>query len=153
MLMRKKVYMILESLLCALTAGLLMAAAIRMYVEGATIQASGDLFYYIYTRDKVGAVLMKLLPLITAGIGFTVAGWVLGIRDETQDKPAALKGMDIRESVAKAVPQKSTRGIRILRVVVLIAAVALIILGVRNGGLDDVFAKGASICTECVGLG
>ena len=113
--MRKKVYMIVESLLCA--------------------------------------VLLKLLPLITAGIGFTVAGWVLGIRDETQDKPAALKGMDIRESVTKAVPQKSTRGIRILRVVVLIAAVALIILGVRNGGLDDVFAKGASICTECVGLG
>ena len=148
--MRKKVYMIVESLLCALTAGLLMAAAIRMYVEGATIQASGELFYYIYTRDKVGAVLMKLLPLITAGIGF---GWVLGIRDETQDKPAALKGMDIRESVTKAVPQKSTRGIRILRVVVLIAAVALIIMGVRNGGLDDVFAKGASICTECVGLG
>ena len=47
MLMRKKVYMIVESLLCALTAGLLMAAAIRMYVEGATIQASGELFYYI----------------------------------------------------------------------------------------------------------
>ena len=153
MLMRKKVYMIVESLLCALTAGLLMAAAIRMYVEGAAIQASGDLFYYIYTSDKVGAVLVKLLPLITAGIGFTMAGWVLGIRDETQDKPAALKGMDIRESVTKAVPQKSTRVIRILRVVVLIAAVALIILGVRNGGLDDVFAKGASICTECVGLG
>lgn len=150
---RKKVYMLIESLLCALTAGLLMAAAIRMYVEGAAIQASGDLFYYIYTREKVGAVLLKLLPLITGVIGFTVAGWILGIRDETQDKPAALKGMDIRESVKKAVPQKSSRRIQILRVVILILAIALIILGVRNGGLDDVFAKGASICTECVGLG
>lgn len=150
---RKKIYMWIESLLCALTAGLLAAAAIRMYVEGAAKQASGDLFYYIYTREKVGAALTALLPLIAALIAFTVAGWVLGIRDETADKPAKLPGMDVKQSVAKAVPAQTGRRERILRIVILILAVCLIFLGVRNGGMEDVLAKGASICTECVGLG
>ena len=29
----------------------------------------------------------------------------------------------------------------------------MIIAGIINGGLEDVLAKGATICTECVGLG
>jgi hypothetical protein len=32
-------------------------------------------------------------------------------------------------------------------------AAVLIAAGIINGGLEDVFAKGAAICTECVGLG
>ena len=150
---RKKIYLLIESALCALAAGLLSAAAIRMYVHGAAIQASGDLFYYIYTREKVVTALEAILPLITALIAFTVAGWVLGIRDEAADKPAALNGMDLKQSTARAVPQKAGRREHIIRIIILILAVVLIFLGVRNGGLEDVLAKGASICTECVGLG
>ena len=150
---RKKVYMIIESVLCALAAGVLAVSAIRMYLHGAAIQASGDLFYYIFTREKVGAVLVNILPLIAALIAFTVAGWILGIRDETTDKPAPLNGIDIKTSVAKAVLQKTGRREYILRIVILILAIVLIILGVRNGGMEDVLAKGASICTECIGLG
>ena len=150
---RKKAYLIIESALCALAAGVLAAAAIRMYLHGAAMQASGDLFYYIYTREKVGAVLVNILPLIAALIAFTVAGWILGIRDETADRPAELKGIDVKTCVAGAVPQKAGRRAFIVRIVILILAIVLIILGVRNGGLEDVLAKGASICTECVGLG
>ena len=32
-------------------------------------------------------------------------------------------------------------------------ALVLIVIGIINGGLEDVLAKGAAICTECVGLG
>ncbi len=149
----KKLYWVIESLLCALVAGLLAAAAVRMYIHGTAVQASGDLFYYIYTREKVGAALLTLLPLITAFLAFTVAGWILGIRDEKAEKPAALNGMDVKQSVTKAVPQKAGRREVILRVVILILAASLIIMGICNGGLEDVLAKGASICTECVGLG
>ena len=149
----KKLYWVIESLLCALVAGLLAAAAVRMYIHGTAVQASGDLFYYIYTREKVGAALLALLPLITAFLAFTVAGWILGIRDEKAEKPAALNGMDVKQSVTKAVPQKAGRREVILRVVILILAASLIIMGICNGGLEDVLAKGASICTECVGLG
>ena len=36
---------------------------------------------------------------------------------------------------------------------ILIIAVALIIAGILNGGAQDVLAKGATICAECIGLG
>ena len=35
----------------------------------------------------------------------------------------------------------------------LAAAVALIALGVWNGGAADVLAKAVRICSECIGLG
>ena len=35
----------------------------------------------------------------------------------------------------------------------LAAALALIVLGVLNGGLRDVLVKAVNLCTECIGLG
>ena len=34
-----------------------------------------------------------------------------------------------------------------------LAAVALVVLGIFNGGMGDVLAKAVKICTECIGLG
>ena len=42
---------------------------------------------------------------------------------------------------------------RIVQGVLLALAVALILLGVLNGGIDDVLGKAVRICTECIGLG
>ena len=39
------------------------------------------------------------------------------------------------------------------RLVVFCAAVALIVVGVLNGGVGDVLMKAINICTECIGLG
>lgn len=41
----------------------------------------------------------------------------------------------------------------VLRIVLLIAAVAMIIAGIFNGGVQDVLQKAIKICTECIGLG
>lgn len=32
-------------------------------------------------------------------------------------------------------------------------AIVFIVLGVMNGGLQDVLVKAVNICTECIGLG
>ncbi len=40
-----------------------------------------------------------------------------------------------------------------LRLALLVLALGLILAGVLNGGLRDVLAKAANICTECIGLG
>ena len=40
-----------------------------------------------------------------------------------------------------------------IRIALLIAAIALIIAGILNGGMADVLAKAVNICTECIGLG
>ncbi len=49
--------------------------------------------------------------------------------------------------------QEESRGRRTLRGALYLAAAALVILGILNGGLRDVLAKAVKICTECIGLG
>ena len=34
-----------------------------------------------------------------------------------------------------------------------VAGLALVVLGVLNGGAQDVLAKAVKICSECIGLG
>lgn len=146
---RNKVFLILQSALYALTAGWLAFAAMDMYFKGAAIQASGELFYYIYTREKVAERLMPMLPLIFGTVGMTVAGWILGVRDGGANRPVPVADM----SCASAVSQDGGRGMLILRAAVLALAVALIAAGIQNGGLEDVMTKANAICMECVGLG
>ncbi len=40
-----------------------------------------------------------------------------------------------------------------IRIALLVAAIALIIAGILNGGMADVLTKATNICTECIGLG
>ncbi len=42
---------------------------------------------------------------------------------------------------------------RILRICFFALSAVLIMLGIVNGGLYDVFVKAVNICTECIGLG
>lgn len=39
------------------------------------------------------------------------------------------------------------------RIIVAIVAVIFIVLGIFNGGMEDVLSKAINICTECIGLG
>ena len=41
----------------------------------------------------------------------------------------------------------------VARYLIVGAAVALVVLGIFNGGMGDVLAKAVKICTECIGLG
>ena len=43
--------------------------------------------------------------------------------------------------------------LREIRVGLYLAAIALVVLGVANGGLRDVLYKAIAICKECIGLG
>ncbi len=59
-----------------------------------------------------------------------------------------------RRRAAAANPQKiKAPYMLIVRLSVLILAAVLVILGVRNGGMNDVVQKAIKICTECIGLG
>ena len=40
-----------------------------------------------------------------------------------------------------------------LRIFLFLAALALILYGIWNGSMHDVFVKAVNICTECIGLG
>ena len=154
-LTRKKIFLIVQSVLCALIAGLLAAAALRLYFSGPGEPEAGEMFGHLYTREKAGAALLPVLPLFAVSLGMTVIGIILGIRDENADKPVREAGLlrDQGEIRRCAVHQTAARGTLYLRAAIIALAVAMIVLGILNGGLDDVFAKGAAICTECIGLG
>ena len=40
-----------------------------------------------------------------------------------------------------------------IRILVFLASAALILHGILNGSMHDVFIKAVNICTECIGLG
>ncbi len=41
----------------------------------------------------------------------------------------------------------------ILRVVILVLALTLIVIGLASGGFKDVMTKAIRICFECIGIG
>ena len=49
--------------------------------------------------------------------------------------------------------EKSNKAINITRVSLLALSVLLIVVGIFNGGAEDVLQKAINICTECIGLG
>ena len=63
---RKKLFMTVQAVLCAVIAVLLAAGALSLYLDGAAKQAEGDLFYYMFTRERAGAKLLPVLPLLNA---------------------------------------------------------------------------------------
>ena len=152
---RQKLFLAAQAALCAVVAGLLAWGALALYFDGAAKQAEGDLFYYIFTRERAGAKLLAVLPFFFCALGLSIAGWVLGVRDENADKPVRdeklLRNLgSLRE---KAVHQQADRKTRILRTAVLVIALVLIVAGIITGGLEDVLSKGAAVCSECIGLG
>ena len=152
---RTKLFLIVQAVLCAVIAALLAAGALSLYLDGAAKQAEGDLFYYMFTRERAVAKLLPILPLLFCAFGLTVAGVILGIRDRNAEKPVRDERLlrDLGSIREKAVHQQADQKTRILRTAVLVIALILIVIGIINGGLEDVLAKGAAICTECVGLG
>ena len=148
---RKKIFLAAQSVLCALVAGFLAAAALRLYFSG----AAGDLSDPVFTREKAGTALLPVLPLFLVSLAMTVTGIILGIRDENADRPVREAALlrDLGERQRCAARRSAARGTQYLRAAVFALALALIVLGILGGGLEDVLAKGAAICTECIGLG
>ena len=83
----KKLYLILQSILCVLLVVLLAASAVSIYQEGKAHKAE-DPMASIYTREKAAERFKPIAPLFFGAIGLTVAGWILAVKDENADKPA-----------------------------------------------------------------
>ena len=176
---RQKLFLWIQALLCVLLCVMLAASAVSIFAEGMQVREAGDVTAWIFTREKVIERLTPILPVAIAAIAMTVAGLVLGIRDENQDKPvkAAVK----KEKTAAGIKENATAGKNVktaaeknekvavgrassgtaseggrltgIRAALLVLAVVLIVYGVFNGSMRDVLYKAIKICTECVGLG
>ncbi len=84
---RKKLYMLIQTVLCVLVFLLLSLAAVRIYCEGARLREAGDYLTWVYTREKAAEKFGPISPLFFGAIGFMIAGFVLGMKDDRLDKP------------------------------------------------------------------
>ena len=82
----KKLYLIVQSILCIVLVVLLSATAISIYREGVAAKAENPLTW-IFSREKVAERFRPVAPLLFAAIGVGAAGLILDIRDEKSGKP------------------------------------------------------------------
>ena len=96
---QKKLYLILQSVLCVLLVILLAASAVSIYREGVARKAE-DPMAWIYTRETAAEKFKPIAPLFFGAIGLTVAGWILGVKDENAGKP--VKDVEILRNLTVA---------------------------------------------------
>lgn len=109
---KKKLFLIVQSILCIVLVVLLAAAAISIYREGLVLKAENPL-NWIYSREKVGESLRPILPLLIVGLAMTAVGLVLGIRDENAGKPVkdteCLRDLTVRRVAAPSEAMQAER--------------------------------------------
>ncbi len=147
---KKRLFLIVQSVLCVLLVVALVASAINIYQVGLAEKAA-DPLSSIYTREKVAAVLLgvPVLPLFLLSLATTIACLVLGIKDEKGNKPVRIVSAATPGPTAVPVPTH----LALRRRVTFALALVFIVAGVFNGSAMDVFGKAIKICTECIGLG
>lgn len=68
-------------------------------------------------------------------------------------KPQSTPQKQTPEKPKKTSQKGKTVGVWSLRAAIFAVAVFLLIVGVQNGGMREVFLKAINICTQCIGLG
>lgn len=106
--------------------------------------------------DIIKAVLIVMIPAV---IGLIVC-WLCQVlvkasmRREIQCCKQVLASRKKQpEKLSHDSKSVSSRTLWWIRGGILAAALILIVLGIFNGGVDDVLKKAIAICTECIGLG
>ena len=157
----KKLYLILQSVLCILLAVLLAASAVSIYREGSVLKEENPL-EWIYTREKTAEKLRLIAPLFLISLGMTAAGWIPAVKDEDADKPVkdtsparklTVQRAESPDRHMKKAQSEHRKAKRALQLAVVIAALVFLVLDVMNGGAKALHSKAANICTECVGFG
>ena len=96
-------------------------------------------------------MVLNILPYII--VSFALFGgyifyYIKSIKKEISLIKDILKQVKLNPVVSK----NNQLGINITRCVVFVTSITFIILGVINGGYNDILVKAINICTECIGL-
>ena len=114
-----------------------------LYLDGVT---SHDL-----TQSVVNVVVLVVICLAPAMVFAVIRFFV--------DRTSAVREYLAVEALPRTRVEKDEENeakfptLLVVRISVLVLAVVFIILGIFNGGMEDVVQKAIKICTECIGLG
>ena len=128
---------------CAAACALCLAPA-ALYLTDLTHFASRDL------EPVMGAMMLHITPWILAAFVCIMVCEQLSHQSMLLEIRAA-KQAPKRQPEAASVQSAKARGVA--RAALYMAAAAMLIAGVLNGGMRDVLVKAVNICTECIGLG
>ena len=145
----RKVRMIINIIFFSLSALLCVAAFVYI------------IFFAEFTVENLNADMLNAfavsLPLLTLTVGVHVPRLFLSERSAERERLILSSAVKEGANLSGAVSPREIKGERLIvsisRLAVLGVAVAFIILGVFNGGMEDVLGKAVKICTECIGLG
>lgn len=103
-----------------------------------------------YLEPVIHQLAISVFPWI--GIAFAVLMIAEEISSRLLQKEVALRKAAPKKTPARPSEKPHTLCTAV-RIAMFCVAVALIVLGIRNGGMFDVLVKAINICTECIGLG
>ncbi len=102
-------------------------------------------------EQVMGQMLLHVAPPTVAAFAALLAlsAWE---KNSARRENKMARTAPVKKDKAPA-PKQPGKGIAIGRACLYAAAIALVVLGVLNGGMYDVLVKAINICTECIGLG
>ena len=107
--------------------------------------------------DVIRAVLIALIP---AAVGLVLCGICRVLVNKSFLREAAIYKQALAtgkrasaDTVAEEQKKCNCTLIPQIRLLIFVLAFVFIVLGISNGGADDVLKKAIAICTECIGLG
>ena len=131
-----------------LVLGVAVALAIGIFNKSVYLDGIG---YHALTRSVVNVVTLVLICLAPALLVAVVRIFI--------DHASAMREYAVVEALPRTrVTKHAGEGaespiLHIVQISVLVLAAAFVVLGIFNGGMEDVVQKAIKICTECIGLG
>lgn len=115
-----------------------------------------------YSIDGVNSYVIKVsvftFSLAIAG-GALIYVWDILSKKSYKREIDALKSLlviantDVPDTKQEQTADKTPLFANLVRIGIITAAVAFIVLGIFNGGMADVLGKAVNLCKECIGLG
>ena len=137
--------------ICYLTASAVICAVTAIYP-----------IVHILNRDNFSAsdINAEILAATLSALPFVIVCFVLLTvyakveRDSLEREITALRSVAKSGVTDSGAPSKQSKRLLLcIRLTVLVVGIVFVVLGVLNGGANDVLQKAVRICTECIGLG
>ena len=111
-------------------------------------------FHQSEINESMIKAMLVLSPCLSISFAYSVYTAYSNEKSFQRELDLIKKAPAISDTTTNELPaNRSVKIETIVKVVILIASIAVIVYGLLSGGTADVLTKAINICTECIGLG